>query len=74
MFSNALHRLGMMGAPRRTMLGAAPYIQPEWKAVLPLVGMFIGFLFLVGKVLLIAALIWFGYQLFRKLTERPAES
>lgn len=34
-FSNALHRLGLMGMPRRTMIGASPYLQPEWKAVLP---------------------------------------
>ncbi len=51
-FSNALHRLGLMGAPRRTMLGAAPYVQPEWKAVLPLVG-------LGGSVLFLSALLYF---------------
>jgi cytochrome c oxidase subunit 1 len=51
-FSNALHRLGVMGAPRRTMLGAAPYLQPEWKAVLPLVG--IG-----GAVLFLSGLLYF---------------
>src|SRR5215470_12178269 len=37
-FSNALHRLGLMGMPRRTQITAAPYVTPEWKAVLPLVG------------------------------------
>lgn len=51
-FSNSLHRLGLMGAPRRTMLGAAPYLQPEWKAVLPLVG--IG-----GTILFVSALLYF---------------
>src|SRR5262249_17782179 len=51
-FSNALHRLGLMGAPRRTMLGAAPYVQPEWKLVLPLVG--IG-----GTVLFVSGLLYF---------------
>lgn len=51
-FSNSLHRLGLMGVPRRTMLGAAPYLQPEWKAVLPLVG--IG-----GTVLFVSALLYF---------------
>ena len=51
-FSNALHRLGLMGAPRRTMLGAAPYIQPEWQAVLPLVG--VG-----GAILTASALLYF---------------
>jgi cytochrome c oxidase subunit 1 len=52
-FSNALHRLGLMGAPRRTMLGAVPYAQPEWKAVLPLVG--IG-----GSVLFLSAVLYFA--------------
>jgi cytochrome c oxidase subunit 1 len=51
-FSNALHRLGLMGVPRRTMLGAAPYVQPEWKALLPLVG--IG-----GSILTLSALLYF---------------
>lgn len=51
-FSNALHRLGLMGAPRRTMLGAAPYVQPAWKAVLPLVG--IG-----GTVLFVSGVLYF---------------
>ncbi len=51
-FSNALHRLGMMGMPRRTMIGAAPYVQPAWRAVLPLVG--IG-----GSLLFLSALFYF---------------
>ena len=52
-FSNALHRLGLMGMPRRTMIGAAPYIQPEWRAALPLVG--IG-----GSILTLSALLYFA--------------
>ncbi len=51
-FSNSLHRLGLMGVPRRTMLGAAPYLQPEWKAVLLLVG--IG-----GTILFVSAMLYF---------------
>jgi cytochrome c oxidase subunit 1 len=51
-FSNALHRLGVMGMPRRTMIGAAPYVQAEWKGVLPLVG--IG-----GAILFVSALLYF---------------
>jgi cytochrome c oxidase subunit 1 len=51
-FSHALHRLGMLGAPRRTMLGAAAYVQPEWAAVLPLVA--IG-----GTVLFLSSLLYF---------------
>jgi cytochrome c oxidase subunit 1 len=37
-FSNTLHRLGLMGMPRRTMIGAAVYVQPEWRPLFPLVG------------------------------------
>jgi cytochrome c oxidase subunit 1 len=51
-FSNALHRLGLLGAPRRTMLGAATYLQPEWKVVMPLVG--IG-----GTILFLSSLLYF---------------
>ena len=29
-FSHAQHNLGLAGAPRRTMLSAAPYLRPEW--------------------------------------------
>jgi cytochrome c oxidase subunit 1 len=51
-FSNSLHRLGLMGMPRRTMIGASAYLQPEWRAVLPLVG--IG-----GTILFISAMLYF---------------
>lgn len=29
-FSNAMHMLGLLGAPRRTPLGNAPYVPEEW--------------------------------------------
>lgn len=29
-FSNAMHMLGLLGAPRRTPLGSAPYVPEEW--------------------------------------------
>ena len=29
-FSNAMHTLGLLGAPRRTPLGVAPYVPAEW--------------------------------------------
>jgi cytochrome c oxidase subunit 1 len=51
-FSNALHRLGLMGMPRRTMIGASVYLQPEWKSALPLVG-------LGGTILFLSALLYF---------------
>lgn len=51
--SNAQHRLGLMGMPRRTMIGSSPYLQPEWQSSLPLVG--IG-----GAILFISALFYFS--------------
>jgi cytochrome c oxidase subunit 1 len=67
-FSNALHRLGMMGMPRRTMIGAAPYAQPEWQAALPLVG--IG-----GTLLFVSGLLYFlnlGMTLVASRAPAPA--
>jgi cytochrome c oxidase subunit I len=53
-FSNALHRLGLMGMPRRTMIGSASYLglRPDWQGVLPLVG-------LGGILLFISSLSYF---------------
>ncbi len=49
-FANALHRLGLLGMPRRTAIGVSPYLslQPEWQAILPLVGIGGSILFLSG--------------------------
>jgi cytochrome c oxidase subunit I len=52
MFSNALHRLGMMGMPRRTLIQAAPYLQDQWRPLLPLVA--IG-----GTLLFVSAMLYF---------------
>ena len=38
LFACALHDRGMRGMPRRTMISAAPYIEPAWKTLQPLVG------------------------------------
>jgi cytochrome c oxidase subunit 1 len=53
-FSNSLHRLGLMGMPRRTMIGSASYLglRPDWQGVLPLVG-------LGGTLLFISSLSYF---------------
>ncbi|GAB4534811.1 MAG: b(o/a)3-type cytochrome-c oxidase subunit 1 [Anaerolineales bacterium] len=56
-FSNAMHVLGLLGAPRRTPLGEAPYIPPEWNGNLLRVGiggaiLFVGaylYVFLIAK-------------------------
>jgi len=45
-----------------------------WLALLPLLGMFIGFIMFVLKAVLIIGLLWAGYKLAQKLMERPAES
>jgi cytochrome c oxidase subunit I len=53
-FSHSMHRLGLMGMPRRTMIGSSSYLalQPNWQAALPLVG-------LGGTLLFISALFYF---------------
>jgi cytochrome c oxidase subunit I len=51
-FSPTLHELGLRGMPRRTMIGHASYMQPDWKSLLPLVG--IG-----GAILFVSALLYF---------------
>ncbi|MEN8235120.1 MAG: cbb3-type cytochrome c oxidase subunit I [Actinomycetota bacterium] len=50
-FSNALHVVGLLGAPRRTPLGQAPYIPEEWSGHLWRVG--------VG-----GAIMWLGLMTF----------
>ncbi len=55
-FSNALHVLGLLGAPRRTPLGSAPYVPEEWSGHLFRVGVGGTFL-LVGVVLYVVIVI-----------------
>jgi cytochrome c oxidase subunit 1 len=62
-FSHALHGLGLLGMPRRTMIGAAPYIQPEWKPLLPQVG--IG-----GALLTLSALLYFANVILTVVASR----
>lgn len=61
--SNAQHRLGLMGMPRRTMIGSSPYLQPEWQSSLPLVG--IG-----GTILFVSAILYFGNMLLTVVASR----
>jgi cytochrome c oxidase subunit 1 len=55
-FSNAMHVLGLLGAPRRTPLGAAPYIPKEWSGHLLRVGIG-GFILFVSVVLYLIVVI-----------------
>ncbi len=50
-FSNSLHILGLLGAPRRTPLNAAPYIPPEWNSRLLQAG-------LGGAILFVSAILY----------------
>lgn len=51
-FSNAMHVVGLLGAPRRTPLGLAPYIPEEWNGHLLRVG--IG-----GSIMFVGAILYF---------------
>jgi cytochrome c oxidase subunit 1 len=55
-FSNALHVLGLLGAPRRTPLGSAPYVPEEWAGHLFRVGVGGAILF-IGVVLYVLIMI-----------------
>ena len=52
LFSFALHDLGLLGMPRRTMISLAPYLQPQWRSVMPLVA--IG-----GTIMFLSSLLYF---------------
>jgi cytochrome c oxidase subunit 1 len=51
-FSFALHDLGLLGMPRRTMISLATYIQPQWLSMMPLVA--IG-----GTIMFLSAMLYF---------------
>jgi cytochrome c oxidase subunit 1 len=64
-FSPTLHELGLRGMPRRTMIGHASYLQPDWKSLLPLVG--IG-----GAILFVSALLYFLNMILTVAVSRRA--
>lgn len=49
-FSFALHDLGLLGMPRRTMISMATYVQPQWRPLMPLVAIGGSLLFLSGML------------------------
>jgi len=51
-FSNAMHTVGLLGAPRRTPLGTAPYVPAEWSGHLLRVGIG-GTIMYIGAMLII---------------------
>jgi cytochrome c oxidase subunit 1 len=64
-FSPTLHELGLRGMPRRTMIGHVSYMQPQWKTLLPLVG--IG-----GAVLFLSAALFFLNMILTATVSRRA--
>jgi cytochrome c oxidase subunit 1 len=68
-FSHAMHNLGLMGMPRRTMIGAATYLSlhPEWSTELPKVG-------LGGTLLFISALAYFVNLIMTVVASRQPAS
>jgi putative flippase GtrA len=42
--------------------------------LIPIFGTLIGFVALAFKIALIVAMVWLGFFVFRKLTERPSEA
>lgn len=67
-FSNAMHMLGLLGAPRRTPLGEAPYVPDEWNGHLLRVS--IG-----GTILLVSVILYLVimYKTFRAPKADPAD-
>lgn len=67
LFSHFMHMMGLMGMPRRTMIGATPYMQPEWRMLLPIV--------LVGGLLMfVSALLFYVNMLMTITTGKPGAS
>lgn len=65
LFSSSLHLLGLrFGVPRRTMLGAAPYLSPDWQPFLTQAA--IG-----GVLLLVSLLLYFANVLGTVFASRP---
>ncbi len=56
-FSNAMHVVGLLGAPRRTPLGSAPYVPEEWSGHLLRIS--------IGGTILFYSVYTFGYVMLR---------
>ena len=69
-FSNAMHVVGLLGAPRRTPLGLAPYIPEEWSGHLLRIGIGGTILFIAGSLYL---LIIIATALSKQKVDEPVE-
>jgi cytochrome c oxidase subunit 1 len=61
-FSNGMHTLGLLGAPRRTPLGEAPYVPDEWGTRLAQTS--------IGGAILLVSLILYLLVIIRTVTGR----
>jgi cytochrome c oxidase subunit 1 len=61
-FSNAMHVLGLLGAPRRTELGTAPYVPDEWNGHLLRVS--------IGGAILLVSVIMYIVTMVRTATQK----
>ncbi|MCX7792348.1 MAG: cbb3-type cytochrome c oxidase subunit I [Chloroflexaceae bacterium] len=59
-FSHFMHMLGLAGMPRRTMIGSAPYVLPEWERLLPFT--------MIGGLLMFASALCFLVNVLMTLT------
>jgi cytochrome c oxidase subunit 1 len=64
-FSNAMHVLGLLGAPRRTPLGQAPYVPEEWSGHLLRVS--------IGGGILLVAVLMYVWIMFKTATGPKAD-
>jgi cytochrome c oxidase subunit 1 len=64
-FSNAMHMLGLLGAPRRTPLGDAPYVPDEWNGHLLRVS--------IGGTILLASVIMYLVVMYKTVRGPKAD-
>jgi cytochrome c oxidase subunit 1 len=55
-----MHTLGLLGMPRRTQIGEAPYLKPEWEALLPFV--------MVGALIMLVSAILYYVNMVMTIT------
>ncbi|NWG21823.1 MAG: b(o/a)3-type cytochrome-c oxidase subunit 1 [Chloroflexi bacterium] len=66
MFSHWMHQLGLMSMPRRTAIGAANYMQPEWQPLLPFV--------MIGALIMFVSAILYYLNMIMTITAGKKEA
>jgi cytochrome c oxidase subunit I len=64
-FSNAMHVLGLLGAPRRVPLGDAPYVPEEWGGHILRVS--------IGGAILLVSVILYLVVMYKTARSKPAD-